>query len=171
MCLLTFCPLFVELCCPLDRAAVSTVLFFACLLVWSAEAADVIAGVCGTVAQFAGWPKEACATTCEDCIKQGGVFCDKGRFTVEPAIFTSNTTGVCWPGTLLGPSDTEVDFALVKIQFFCDDPAGLARFGQCAVEGYVPWVVAAVLVGFSLSLCVMLCICCTRRRSRRPFRY
>jgi ABC-type Fe3+-siderophore transport system permease subunit len=137
------------------------------------SAESVVTKVCAALASFSGWPKEACLTTCEACVEQGGVFCDSGRFTTSPALFASgNSTsdGVCWPGNLLGPTDTEQDFALVKITFQCDDVANLPRFKQCNVPGYVPFLVAAILVGVALSVCISVCVCCTRRR-RQHSRY
>jgi ABC-type Fe3+-siderophore transport system permease subunit len=136
-------------------------------------AQSVVTKVCGALAMFSGWPKEACASTCEACIEQGGVFCDNGRFTTSNPLFvSSNSTsdGVCWPGNLLGPTDTEQDFALVKITFQCDDVGNLPRFKQCNVPGYVPFLVAAILVGVALSVCISVCVCCTRRR-RQHSRY
>jgi hypothetical protein len=132
------------------------------------SAVDLLTAVCGVVAPFSGFPKLACIKNCESCIKEGGVFCDAGRFVIEPELFTSNTTGVCWPGTIGGPTDTDVKvtFPPLSITFKCDDVAGLPRFGQCNVPGYAPFVAAAVLVGVVLSLCMSLCFFCQRRRQR-----
>ena len=96
------------------------------------------------------------------------MWCDAGKFSVDPAAFAPLASGdsapQCWLGNVFGVSDTEQDFTVVKVTFECLDPLGLPRFKQCNVAGFVPFAVAISLTVLLMYACCLLGYCCRRRR-------
>lgn len=119
-------------------------------------AAGVVVPLCAGHEGLKTVPKQICETTCDDCIKAGGVWCDSALITTMGlfGLLDSMSTGsVCGTGSPFHFDKMEESAGVFSGNIVCQDPLGWPRANQCSMQGYLALVIAFVVV-------TVVCLCC-----------